>query len=329
MIRIAAALALCVGAAAIIYAISERAGADRPVFRLPVDCDMGIRCYIQSHVDRDPGPGFTDFSCGSLSYDGHKGVDFRVATFAEMAKGVGIIAVAPGAVRAIRDGVEDLGASDFPEGQDCGNAVVLIHDDGWETQYCHLAKGSVVVREGDHVKAGDRLGAMGYTGRTEFPHLHLSVRKDGDPIDPFGAQKMAEGCDQPETDSLWSPDAQTHLTYQPGGIVDIGITDAPPDLARIRQGDQPILEDASATTLIVWGRFFGVQKGDVVTVRLIGPAGEVIRNDTTLPRNRAEEMRFAGKRSASGWPKGAYTAIALITRGEEIYKRREQKFELN
>lgn len=139
MIRIAAALTLIAGSASALE------------LSLPVDCEMGKRCYIQSHVDRDPGPGFADFTCGSLSYDGHKGVDFRVATFEEMEKGVDIIAAAPGKVRATRDGVDDRGAKFFPKGKDCGNAVVITHDDGWETQYCHLAKGSVAVISGDVV----------------------------------------------------------------------------------------------------------------------------------------------------------------------------------
>lgn len=326
MIR--AAVALIAGATTAIVAVQGRAGADRPVFDLPVMCEMGARCYIQSHVDRDPGPGFVDFTCGSLSYDGHKGVDFRVATFAELEKGVDIIAVAPGAVRAVRDGVSDHGAEDFPTGQDCGNAVVLTHGDGWETQYCHLENGSVAVQPGDIVKAGARLGRMGFSGRTEFPHLHLSVRKDGAPVDPFGAQKLGQDCAAPETDTLWSPAAQAVLTYQPGGIVDIGIAGAPPDLGAIRKGGQPPLYAAGAATLIVWARFFGVRKDDALTITLTGPKGQVVSSETVMTRNRAEEMRYAGKKNAAGWPKGAYTALAIITRAGKPYDHRRQEFAL-
>lgn len=329
MIRIAAAIALIAGAAVAIFIIYGRGDTDRPVLDLPVDCEMGERCYIQSHVDRDPGPGFADFTCGSLSYDGHKGVDFRVATFAEMEKGVDIIAAAAGKVRATRDGVDDLGAQSFPAGKDCGNAVVLTHGSGWETQYCHLAKGTVAVRDGDHVEAGDKLGQMGFSGKTEFPHLHLSIRQDGEPVDPFGAQRMAQVCDVAETDSLWSASAQRDLAYQPGGVVDIGISDAPPMLAAIRQGDQNLLTRANSDSLIMWARFFGVRTDDTLSMQLFGPDGEVISNSTDMAKNRAEEMRYAGRRSATGWPKGRYRAIATIIRAGRPFDMLEQEFTLN
>ena len=329
MIRFAAALALIVGAAAVIFVIYERAGSNRPVFGLPVDCMIGARCYIQSHVDRDPGPGAADYTCGSLSYDGHKGTDFRVATFADMKKGVDVLAVAHGTVRAVRDGVGDTGAGDFPVGQECGNAVALTHDDGWETQYCHLARDTVSVRPGDAVRAGDRLGRIGFSGNTEFPHLHLSVRKDGEPMDPFGAQSMTNDCAEPEANTLWSPEALAELAYRPGGVVDLGMTDAPPKLSAIREGGQAVLPQASATTLIMWARFFGVRAGDLLTIRLTGPEGDIVESETRMDRNRAEEMRFAGKKSGAGWRKGVYTAIATIHRADKVYDQRRQNFTLN
>ena len=30
---------------------------------LPIDCEIGTTCRIQQYVDRDPGPGYTDFAC--------------------------------------------------------------------------------------------------------------------------------------------------------------------------------------------------------------------------------------------------------------------------
>lgn len=316
MIRALLALALSTGPAAALE------------LSLPVDCEMGGRCYIQSYVDRDAGPGAADFTCGSLTYDGHKGVDFRVGTIAEMKEGVDVIAAAPGRVRATRDGVADAGADDFPDGQDCGNAVVIGHSDGWETQYCHMEQGSVAVRKGDYIKTGDILGRIGFSGRTEFPHLHFSVRKDGAPIDPFGAQEMTESCSLAETDSLWSEDAHASLAYRPGGIVDMGVTDTPPSLAGVRDGLDANLASSDAATMILWTRFFGVRTGDRLSLRLSGPDGEVLRNDTMMGRNRAEEMRYAGKRNAGGWPTGRYTARAVITREGRVYETMVRVFEL-
>ena len=45
---------------------------------LPVAFEIGIACNIQNYVDQDPGPGARDYTCGRLTYDGHKGIDFRL-----------------------------------------------------------------------------------------------------------------------------------------------------------------------------------------------------------------------------------------------------------
>ena len=79
------------------------------------------------------------------------------------------------------------------KGRECGNGVVLAHPGGWETQYCHMAKGSVRVKTGETVTAGTVLGLVGMSGDAEFPHLHLAVRHNGEKIDPF-APDAKLGC---------------------------------------------------------------------------------------------------------------------------------------
>ena len=63
-----------------------------------------------------------------------------------------------------------------------GNLITIKHADGVETRYAHLSATSV--KEGDHVEAGQPIGAVGTTGYSTGPHLHFEVRKDGQPIDP-------------------------------------------------------------------------------------------------------------------------------------------------
>lgn len=57
-----------------------------------------------------------------------------------------------------------------------GNLVVVNHQGGWQTRYAHLKE--VLVRTGQQVKLGDKLGTVGSTGRpdTNKPHLHFEVR---------------------------------------------------------------------------------------------------------------------------------------------------------
>ena len=171
----------------------------------PIACDLGEDCHIQQYVDADPGPGSQDFRCGTLSYDGHKGTDFALPSLVEMEAGVAVLASAPGVVRALRDGMADgsfaAGNAASVEGRECGNGVVIDHGDGWETQYCHLRRGSVQVSKGDRVARGAPLGAVGMSGKAEFPHVHLSVRRNGEVVDPFAPE--AARCGEPPATDLW------------------------------------------------------------------------------------------------------------------------------
>ena len=281
----------------------------------PVDCSAVGGCYIQSLPDRDPGPGAVDHRCGSLTYDGHNGTDFRVRTLADLAAGVPVLAAAPGVVRAIRDGEPDTGAQGAREGRECGNGVVIRHEDGWETQYCHLAKGSVAVAAGDRVPRGHPLGQMGLSGKTEFPHLHIVVRKDGEVIDPFDAERLSDTCGPAQT-TLWSDPAP----YRPGGIVDTGFSDERPDLATIRAGAMAQAA-ADPDILFLWVRFYGVREGDELSVGIFDAAGQKRAwLDRVMDRNRAEQFYFVGvRRPEQGWPPGIWTGGGILKRDGEDY----------
>lgn len=64
-----------------------------------------------------------------------------------------------------------------------GNKLVLRLADGTRLWYCHLSAFSVA--PGDRVAAGDEVGALGSTGNSTGPHLHLEVQPPGTgPVDP-------------------------------------------------------------------------------------------------------------------------------------------------
>lgn len=64
-----------------------------------------------------------------------------------------------------------------------GNAVVIKHDNDMESRYYHLSK--ILVRAGDTVRRGDKIGEVGSTGRSTGPHLHFEIRTAAEPVDPL------------------------------------------------------------------------------------------------------------------------------------------------
>jgi murein DD-endopeptidase MepM/ murein hydrolase activator NlpD len=64
-----------------------------------------------------------------------------------------------------------------------GNHIEINHGFGYVTLYAHLSK--YKVRAGQKVKRGDVIGYVGSTGRSEGPHLHYEVIKDGEKINPL------------------------------------------------------------------------------------------------------------------------------------------------
>lgn len=60
-----------------------------------------------------------------------------------------------------------------------GNHVLLRHKGGELSLYAHLQKGSVAVKPGETVKAGQQIGRVGSSGSSWVPHLHFHVMQDG------------------------------------------------------------------------------------------------------------------------------------------------------
>lgn len=63
-----------------------------------------------------------------------------------------------------------------------GNYVVIDHGDGLSTLYGQCR--DFTVEEGDTVRAGEMIGAVGKTGMATGAHLHFEVRQDGEPQNP-------------------------------------------------------------------------------------------------------------------------------------------------
>lgn len=76
-----------------------------------------------------------------------------------------------------------------------GNATLISGAGGLTTFYAHLSR--IDVNEGERVKEGEVIGAVGATGWVTGPHLHFEVHLSGTPYDPlgwFGQPKRSVGC---------------------------------------------------------------------------------------------------------------------------------------
>lgn len=66
-----------------------------------------------------------------------------------------------------------------------GNTIIIDHGNGVITLYAHLQAGGIFVSVGQHVRAGQRIGAVGSTGFSTGPHLHWEVRVNGEARNPL------------------------------------------------------------------------------------------------------------------------------------------------
>ena len=96
----------------------------------------------------------------------HEGMDFSAKT------GTPVYATGDGIIERA-----DNNASGY------GNHIVIRHGFGYETLYAHLSKYNA--KAGQKVNRGDIIGYVGSTGRSEAPHLHYEVHKNGKVVNPL------------------------------------------------------------------------------------------------------------------------------------------------
>ncbi|EBA04092.1 Peptidase M23B [Rhodobacterales bacterium HTCC2150] len=296
----------------------------------PLECSLGQNCFIQNYVDRLPGEGVQDFACAARSYNGHKGTDFSLNNMIDMERGVAVLAVAAGVVRGVRDGLPDIltTAPDAPDisGKECGNGVAIDHGNGWETLSCHMKRGSVTVRQGDRIQAGQQIGQIGASGNTQFPHLHLQVSKDGKIIDPFSSDK-SESCNIADPKTMW----EEEIGYTAGGLISIGIDVVVPSFAEIKVGikENPTRQRTETPALVVWGYGHGVAADDQISLSLTGPKGEVFSDTKVHPKNQAQFFYAVGRKKPTlGWPRGNYTGLVEMRRDGVLVDQKAISFTL-
>ena len=295
---------------------------------LPIKCQPGTTCFFQNYVDHDASDKARDYRCGGRSYDGHDGTDIRIRNLEIQRQGIEVLAAAPGRVIGARNDMEDVSVKTVGKaaiaGKECGNGVLIEHQGGWQTQYCHMAKGSVRVKVGDQLTTGQPIGLVGLSGDTEFFHLHFTVRQHGKIVDPFAYGAPENSCGGGR--SIWAASLAEQTQYRPREVIDYGFAGVAPTMELVESGEigkHPVASGSDA--LVAYVRIIGLQAGDQQFLAVQGPTGASLsaNNLPALDRDKAQFLVIAGKkRSEAAWTAGRYTATYRVTRdGAEVLRK--------
>lgn len=288
-------------------------------FDLPIDCEFGKHCFVQQGPDVQGGPDHRDPLCGQATYDGHSGWDIRVRWMPDL--GLPVLAARDGVVVGRRDEMPDrIVRTDDDRaavsGRECGNGLVIAHADGWTSQYCHLQRGSVRVKRGDSVEAGDIVGAVGASGLAQFPHIHFSVKKDGNDVDPLTGHPLGKGSCGNFSETVLTEAASAILSGDSTSIIASGISWEIPDNARVLQFGAPPPRQAGNGAFVAWAWAINLEEGWRVRLRVTDKEGEpVVETETSpLDRNKADFLAYGGRRDLNA-DSGTYTLEVSVIDG--------------
>jgi murein DD-endopeptidase MepM/ murein hydrolase activator NlpD len=300
---------------------------------LPVSCMLGTDCFVQQMPDIDPSPAVLDPLCGRASYQGHDGWDIRLRTLDDIAQDVPVLAVADGTVVRNRDGVPDQIYDDARDearvaDKECGNGLVIEHENGLSSQYCHLKNGSILVRPGLQVQKGQRVGAIGSSGLAEFPHVHLSIRQDGKLVEPLtgkilGDQKPVCGD---LSAGLFEPGVERALNRQAVAILDSGLANAAPNLPDLVRSGAPPVVTAGSDRIVAWLWAINIEEGYRFRIKLVGPDETVLVDHTTtaLASRKANYLAYAGRKMDAR--PGRYSLHVEILDGDKRIQWQDRSF---
>ena len=149
-------------------------------------------------------------------------------------------------------------------------------------------------------------------------------------IDPFLGSEPFGAC-RASTAALWDTATGAALAYQPVAIYNAGFAGGPPDAAGIRRGERKPEAERSAAALVLWADIFGVDAGDRISLRIVGPDDTVVlEHERTVERRQIRRFEFAGKRTpAESWRAGRYAGeIVVIRKNGDVTVHREVAIDL-
>ncbi|MBI4716520.1 MAG: M23 family metallopeptidase [Planctomycetes bacterium] len=224
-------------------------------------------------VDLDPAsPEVQDFHCTGFTYDGHRGIDTPLRSFAEQLIGVPVYAVLDGIVIEAHDGEPDMNT--IPQGQ-FPNFVAIDHGLGRDVYYIHLRNGSVSVAVGDIVNAGEQIGLAASSGNSSGPHLHFESQHLGQAFEPF-AGPCRTGA------SGWENQPAFH---DQTSLYDIGVTNV--DLFQVQGLPHPLPAHGqiskSDSYIYIWMQFENLYADATWRFAFIRPDGSTAYDSGSFP----------------------------------------------
>ena len=98
--------------------------------------------------------------------------------------------------------ISEQQAANFVKGETAilGDSVVIDHGNGEFSAYVHLKPGSITVKRGESVKAGQSIGALGSSGNSTEPHLHFQVCDAPEPLSCASIPVRFTGIELPMAD---------------------------------------------------------------------------------------------------------------------------------
>ena len=91
-------------------------------------------------------------------------------------KAIDIAASVGTEIYAAADGTVSSVTSQYQQEEGYGKNIIIHHANGYTTRYAKLDK--ILVKEGQSVKAGEKIALSGNTGRSTGPHLHFELLKN-------------------------------------------------------------------------------------------------------------------------------------------------------
>ncbi|MBI2565621.1 MAG: peptidoglycan DD-metalloendopeptidase family protein [Candidatus Schekmanbacteria bacterium] len=198
---------------------------------------------IGAFVDHNPSypSQLLDYECGGRTYDTASGANHRGTDIFPWPFGWYRMEHTPVVIRAALPGTI-IGKDDGNFDRSCGftstpwNAVYVRHADGSTLWYGHMKSGSLTTKSvGETVTEGDYLGAVGSSGSSTGPHLHLELHDAHDNvIDPY-----AGACNNTTAESWW----QGQRPYVDSTINLVATHDERPEFPSCPQAEVPHIQD--------------------------------------------------------------------------------------